>query len=136
MTNEISNNENKTVLWHFQVRKASGSQSNTRNRFLEKFNIDYIFLKIFFYRSKLLVAKVAKKNFCSKKIATKSKTGVETTKNFFLSWNFGYLLFFDWQMPCQNLSEIGDLHFTYVKIYMESPNNNRKNEKKILFHDY
>ena len=56
-----------------------------KNRFLEKFYIDFIFLKIFFYRSKLLVAKNEKKSFCSNKLATKSKTGVETPKNFFLS---------------------------------------------------
>ena len=45
-------------------------------------HIDYIVLKIFFYRSTLLVAKVAKKkNFCSKEMATKIKTsGVETPK--------------------------------------------------------
>ena len=59
--NEISNNEKKkAVFWHFKVRKASGGQSNTGNRFLEEFYIDYIFLKIFFYRSKPLVAKNAK----------------------------------------------------------------------------
>ena len=75
--NEISNNEKKAVFLHFQVRKASGGQSNTGNRFREKFYIDYIFLKNFFYRSKPLVAKNAKKSFRSKKMATKSKTGVE-----------------------------------------------------------
>ena len=62
-----------------------GWMNNPGNRLLEKFYVDYIFLKIFFYRSKALVAKNAKKRFCSKKMATKSKTGVETPKKFFLS---------------------------------------------------
>ena len=73
----------KSVFFcHCQVRKASGGQSNTGNRFLKKF-YDYVFLKIFFYRSKPFVAKNAKKSFCSKKMATKSKTAAETPKKFF-----------------------------------------------------
>ena len=48
-------------------------------------------------------------------MATKSKTGVETPKNFFFEPKFWLLTFFGCQMPCQNLSEIGDLQFTYVK---------------------
>ena len=83
-TNEISNNEKKLGFWNFSVRKTSGGQYNTGYRLLEEFYTDYIFLKIFFYRSKLLVAKNAKKSFCSKKMATKTKTGVETPKNFVL----------------------------------------------------
>ena len=47
-------------------------------------NTDYVFLKKFSYPSKHLVAKVAKKIFCLKKMATKSKTGVETPKKIFL----------------------------------------------------
>ena len=81
---------------------------------LRNFTSIIYFWKIFFYQSKPLVAINAKKSFFSKKMAMKSKTVVETPKNFFLSWNFGYSLFFGW-LPCQNLSEIGDLQFTYVK---------------------
>ena len=82
--NEVLNNEKKNGFLDFQVRKASSGQSNTGNRFFEKFYIDNIFLKFFFYRSKPLVAKNAKESFCSKKMSMKSKTGVDSQKNFFL----------------------------------------------------
>ena len=91
----------KRFFWHFQARKASGGQSNTGNWFLEKFYIDYIFLKNFFYRSKPLVAKVEKKFFFSKKMETKSKTGVEPPKKIFWAKNLTTYLFSDIKRPAK-----------------------------------
>ena len=85
-TNEISNNEKKAIFGIFRLGKPQVANLTPGIDCLRNFTpIINIFLKIFFYRPNPLVAKVAKKSFCSSKMATESKTGVETSKKFFLS---------------------------------------------------
>ena len=91
---------------------------------LRNFTSIIYFWKIFFYRSKPFVAKNAKKSFCSKKMAMKSKTGVETPKKFFLSWNFGHLLFFGEQIPAKIWAKSVTYSSPTWKSYMESPQSN------------
>ena len=74
VTNEVLNNEKKTVFDICRLGKPRvANLLNTGNRFLEKFYIEYIFLKNFFYRSKPLLTKVAKKIFVRRKWQRKVK---------------------------------------------------------------
>ena len=108
VTNEISNNKKKRFFYIFRLGKPRVTNLIVGIHFL-KFYINHIFLTIFFYRSKPLVAKVAKK---------------QNQKNFFLAKILATYLFSDNKCPAKIWRKAVTFTSPKWKSYMELPPKN------------